>query len=270
MNKENTYAKKRLIFSFYAFDGYNDNMAIKLHLQCLKHYANVFDEALFVILVDDINNKDLVNEIKKKLIDCGFNDISFKVRKNTGYCEAKTFLDEIVCNMKYLDGLTFFGHTKGSTNVQNKDAVIESIEAWILGMYFLNLEYIDEVESTLTDMGERFFGAFLSCFPYSKNKYRQYNGTFYWLNCLAIYDDYKSGWIEIPKSIDNRGFAERFPFTLYKDSTVRYGSHGCFFIIDPDNFYRNSHNLIKFLLDDVDRYEQFKNNILKNIQNNNE
>ena len=152
--------KKRLVFYFYTFENFMDNRAIKIHLKCLKKYSNVFDNALFIISIDDVNNSPLIFETETELLKLGFKDIRFKIHKNNGYCESQPFYEEIVRNLKYLDGLTFFGHTKGVTNYAKSDVDIESIDAWLLGMYYLNLEFIPEVEYRMTYSLSRFFGAF--------------------------------------------------------------------------------------------------------------
>lgn len=179
--------KKHLVFHFYCDDNYEQNRAIKMHLQCLKFYSHVFDDALFCIAVQDINNKKLICDIEKNIIDCGFKNLTLKVVKNSIYREALTFYEEVVLKMKDTDGMTFFGHTKGYTNyIKLPNGATESnIDTWILGLYYLSLSNIEEVETYLFGKyAYKMYGSFLSyC---EKNSYGQgfplYSGTFFWIN----------------------------------------------------------------------------------------
>lgn len=259
--------KKRLVFYFYTFENFMDNRAIKIHLKCLKKYSNVFDNALFIISIDDVNNSPLIFETETELLKLGFKDIRFKIHKNNGYCESQPFYEEIVRNLKYLDGLTFFGHTKGVTNYAKSDVNIESIDAWLLGMYYLNLEFISEVEYRMTYSVSRFFGAFLMDNTKSTDVKWLYSGTFFWLNCQMIYLDEITNKIEIPSYCHQRGFAESFSGMLYEwdPKTQVLGSHGGMFLYRHD-MYSDTTDLLTFLVsDDVKGYEDFKNEILENI-----
>ena len=259
------HIKKRLVFYFYTFEDFLNNRAIKIHLKCLKHYAHVFDEALFIISVDEIDNSKLIFETESELLKIGFKDVHFKVHKNNGYCEAQPFFEEIVSKLDNLDGLTFFGHTKGVTNYQKTDCCLESIDAWLLGMYYLNLEFIDEMESSVCYNINRCYGAFLTENKHSGGTDWLYAGTFYWLNCPSIYIDGQRGCVEIPKTFHQRGFAEDFPGLLYKLEEL--GSHGNI-ILYPFDIYSKAHTAIPILLgdgDSLDRYEIFKKEILCQI-----
>lgn len=258
------HIKKRLIFYFYTFNDFMNNPAIKIHLKCLKYYSHVFDEALFIISIDDKNNSKLIFDTEIELLKLGFNNIQFKIHKNNAYCEAEPFYNEIVSKLKTLDGLTFFGHTKGVTNVLNPSCVIESINAWILGMYYLNLEFIDEVEKSLLYEPYRFYGAFLCDATQSVLKQYLYAGTFYWINCSAIYNDVIKGNHSLPCCIDGRGFAEEFPGLLYNWNNGTQGlySHDNRILYEFD-FYCYTHERILFLIqNDINRYENFKKNII--------
>ena len=151
--------KKRLIFYFHTFEGFLDNRAIQIHLRCLAYYCNVFDEALFIISVDDTKNDRLIYDTETALLKCGFRNVQFKVHRNNPYCEAQPFFEEIVEKMNSLDGLTFFGHTKGEGNYNRKDANSEAVDAWILGLYYTNLSYLEEVENRLIKDFSCLFGA---------------------------------------------------------------------------------------------------------------
>ena len=260
---EKEHIKKRLVFYFYTFENFLDNRAIQIHLKCLKHYSKLFDEALFIISVDDTENEMLILNTERELLDIGFKDIRFKVHKNNAYCEAQPFFEEIVCKLKWLDGLTFFGHTKGVTNYQKVDCCVESIDAWILGMYYLNLEFIDEVENSLCYEPHRFFGAFLTDCRNSWFGGWLYSGTFYWLNCPSIWNDVVMKQKEIPTTYHHRGFAEDFPTLLYdwNNGVSGLDSHGKLVVHNFD-YYTDTQNRISFLCGGIEGYEDFKNKIL--------
>ena len=259
--------KKRLVFYFFTFENFMDNRAIKIHLKCLKHYAHVFDEALFIISLNDTDNSKLIFDTESELLKLGFKDIRFKVHKNNAYCEGQPFFEEIVEKLKYLDGLTFFGHTKGVTNVCKLDANFESLDAWLLGMYYLNLEFIEEVEVSLCYEPHRFYGAFLMNNEDGKGVNWFYSGTFFWMNCQTIYLDNVAGDVEIPIQCHQRGFAETLPGLLYDWNRGKGGlsSHGEY-ILYPLEIYSKAHIAVPFLLgDDTEGYEIFKKEMLDGI-----
>ena len=261
--------KKRLVFYFYAFENYKDNYANKLHLNCLKHYANIFDEVIFVISVDDLENKELILDVELEIIKCGFKDIRFKLHKNNAYREVPTFYDEIVERLDKLDGITFFGHNKGTTNVQKADAVIKSIEAWILGMYYLNLEFISEVEEQLCSDVPRFYGAFLlDARKWDILNVCYYVGTFYWVNGPKIAVDILTKYVEPLDTYHHRGFAECFPGLLYRNCGLEiFGSHEHRFYTEGrmDSYYQMQ-TYIPFLLgNDLTGYNKFCEKNLENV-----
>lgn len=259
------YIKKRLIYYFYGFEGYRDNRAIKIHLNCLKYYSHIFDEALFVISLDDVDNKELIHSIQKDIIECGFKNITFKVHKNNGYCEAQVYYNEIIERLSQLDGLTFFGHTKGISNYHNYN--INSIDDWILGMYYLNLEYINEIETNLCHDIARFYGTFLQAIGPKTNKNQiVYSGTFYWINAPMLYNDIKTGEVELPSTYFHRGYAEGIPGNSFPWGEGKFLASHNRRILGRYDEYTQSDEAIKILLgDEYEEYNNFKNEILKNV-----
>lgn len=258
--------KKRIIFYFYVFENYKDNYAIKIHLQCLRHYSHVFDEAFFVISVDDVNNTDLIMDVERELLSIGFKDVRFKVHKNNPYCESQVFFDEIAKKLDYLDGLTFFAHTKGITNINNDEYPIESIEAWIFGLYYFNLNFIDEVERMLIYRTCRFYGAFLVDLTNYWAKMFLYSGTFYWLNAQRLVQDNMVGKIKLPTLITDRGFAETFPGSMYREYVTGYlTSHNARYLFYY-NFHKETHETIPFLCEDDENGEQHFRDFIEEIK----
>ena len=257
---------KRLVFHFYCDNDYKSNRAIKIHLQCLKHYSSIFDEALFCICVDDLDNTDLIQSIEHDIIGCGFNDIRFKLVKNTSYREAKTFYDEIATKINELYGITFFGHTKGYTNYKNLPygADIENLDTWITGLYFLSLSDLDDVKNRLLGPPmNSFYGSFLS---YCKEiDLILYSGTFYWINAPSLNDKIKNN---IPL-LDNCTYAENFLSKIfkYKEFSKKggYNGRGNFMSFVLNNYCFANKTIKGFLNDDIEEYLDFKEKILKEI-----
>ena len=261
------HVKKRIVFYFYAFKDFLENDAIKINLKCLKYYSSIFDEALFIISVDDINDAGLISSAEKEIINCGFENIRFKVHEDNQCCEAQPFFEEIFQKLEKLDGLTFFGHTKGVTKTECK-AIVD----WILGLYYLNLNFTEEAEHLLTYEGGRFFGTFLTDGTDSWMNGFFFNGTFYWMNCPTIYEDYMLNKIKLPETFGNRAFAESLPavlkYTPYNNGLV---SHDMWYYGDGYNYYNDIDKLIPVLLnankypEEFQKFLDFKEEILKGI-----
>ena len=48
--------KRHLVFSFYIFDGWENNFANKVHLKYLEKYRDLYDDAEFIISCDDVHD----------------------------------------------------------------------------------------------------------------------------------------------------------------------------------------------------------------------
>ena len=110
---------RRLVFHFYANKGWQGNIANICHFNCLKHFSNVFDEATIVVC-DGGAGEESISEAKHLFVDI-FDSIpvTVKTAQNTHYFEAETFYNEIVSKAGKLDGITFFAHNKGVSNVND-------------------------------------------------------------------------------------------------------------------------------------------------------
>jgi len=214
--------KKRLVFFVYVDCAYRDCLIYDIHFANLSKYYKIFDAATIYFSLKEINedNMDIVRYLAKKIIDCGFiNDVEIKIRKNTEIREVDCFKEEVISRIENnVPELVFFTHTKGISNVLN-----ESLFKWICGMYYFNLNFIDEVNCFLVskpiyDTAHRsgiFYG--FPCLVSNIKNYITsqvfYPGTIYWVNCskAAQYNRY----FEIePKNkyiYSTRCFAEEFP-----------------------------------------------------------
>lgn len=199
---------KRLFFYFYAMDGFDEMFFYRIHLSCLEYYAKIFDEAVFVISVKDLNNVVLIEKVKHEVLNhfkC--KRISFKVHEDDEYHESRVFYDMVYKKLGQLDGLTFFAHTKGVCNNEWHDVTLD----WVLGLYWLSLSDINNMEMNLVKKGSLFYGPFLTKFntpDMMVNKYSAlYGGTFYWFDAKKV----KSFIGNKNFKLSNRWFTEFFP-----------------------------------------------------------
>ena len=228
--------EKRMVFHFYITEGWENSITNKIHLECLKRYSHVFDEVIFVITLDDTSNYGLIRSLEMALLNLGLTPrITFRIENNTYLRDSKTFYDFIASKLGDYNGLTFFAHNKGTSNLSTYN--VEQMLWWITSMYFLSLEYIDEVVTSLTEGRELSYGSLLNEIVYDeilvteegvepkrkfmektkmflgKNKY-QYMGTFFWLNELTLLEHMEKNDIPLPKLTD-RWYAENFCPNLY-------------------------------------------------------
>lgn len=248
---------RRLIFYFYITPGYKTNPAYSMHFACLKKYSGVFDSAKFFLSVDDLSNKELIFEVASKIVSCGFvENTDFFVVENSPYRESAIFKEELADKLDTLSGLTFFGHTKGVSNVLNPDYNVDSILKWIFGCYYLSLEFMDEVHNQMQiyqPFDQRmFYGSFLrNVLPENGGgtKYGpEYEGTFFWVNCQRLYDYLKENDIPLPRNF-GRFYSERFPGDIFPIG-VRIGSHKFRYFHGEVSMYNDIDIVLPLLLDD--------------------
>lgn len=256
---------KRMVFHFYLTEDWDTNFANRIHFKCLSHYTKLFDEVKIVIAVDD-ENRHLVNDVKKKFIDCIKSEtLTFKVVKNDYYCEGGTFKTEIVDKLDSYDGLVFFGHNKGVTCMSTKgDFNEDSLALWITAMYFYNLEFSDDVEKKLlVDAVRTIYGVFLMKGEWFKNaSHCFFSGTFYWLNPGRV----KKWSLKLPEIYD-REYAEWFPGEVFGEEITYYLGSRCEYILCPEDLYRNARNA-EYVIgkndDDRARFKEFFKLITEN------
>lgn len=214
--------KKRLVFFIYVDTLYRGSKIYDLHFALLKRYSKIFDSATLYFSLKEINDENLefARELAKRIIDCGFiKDVEIKIRQNTTMREVDCFKEEVVGRIiDNVPELVFFTHTKGLSNTLN-----QSLFRWICGMYYFNLNFIDEVERNLiykpiydTAHSSGIFYGFplilLDIDNYLKNK-TYYAGTIYWINCAKA-AQYNRCFNVDPKKdyiYSTRVFAEEFP-----------------------------------------------------------
>lgn len=248
---------RHLIFYFYAMPDYKSNPAYKMHFACLKRYSSVFDSSHFFISVDDISDRELFVNVATDIVSCGFvENLTFTVVKNNPiYRESTVFKEEIADNLDSHSGLTFFAHTKGVTNISDGASNTESILGWIFGCYYFSLEFLDEVHTQMQVFQpfcqRYFFGSFLKNVPPDEGggtKYGpEYEGTFYWINCVPLKDYLDANKIRISGNF-GRFYSERFPGEFFDINSLHVGSHlYTFHYGDALNLYKDSFEVAKLM-----------------------
>ena len=152
--------KKRLIFHWFipnketnvAFSNTNKRIPDDigkfecLHLNCLRHYAKMFDTATFVISREKGVSDNMVNLVEKCIVDCGFFNVRFILVENDAHLgECPMWKKLVIENEENFEGLTFYYQTKGITHEFSNSMV-----DWATALYFFNLNYINEIETALT------------------------------------------------------------------------------------------------------------------------
>ena len=270
--------KKRLVFHFYIPpEGYK-TLSNELHLRCLKKYAHIFDEILIAIAQDDVDKNEIIG-LEKELIGI-FNQkkITFKVTKNTYLRDSKTFYDEIATKMSALDGITFFAHNKGLTNISSGKFDKENIYKWVTALYYGCLEFYKEAEYALTEQREYAYGALFDIIDVCNQeewvkdimycdlgKYAYlYTGTFFWLNtqCLKGYMERKG--VELPQ-LSDRWYAENFLSNIVvpKFCTTRNGAYARNYIGGRE--FINELIKICFIEEDYKNLEDFHKKITEGL-----
>lgn len=141
--------KKRIVFHLYYNKSLMGNVMYRVHKTCLSRYSHLFNTAIFNIVLDDVTDEVSLNEAKQFIFDTGFKEenTTFYVSENGKMRDSQTFYDYIVKSLGSYDGITFFGHSKGLTNIRGIENKDENIIYWVTAMYFFNLENIDEFEN---------------------------------------------------------------------------------------------------------------------------
>lgn len=274
---------KKLIYYFYLTKNFEKNRANRINFKCLSRYAGVFDEAEIYLSLDDTDDYDLIRSAEKVFISMPFRgNISFKVVKNTVYCESAIFKKEVVDKVDILDCLLFFAHAKGYTNLDTYPDRVEDLQKWIIGCYYLSLENVKEIENSIgpsSTCSEFVYGSFPivagkkiqqsefkdfnKIFP-GEIKYNWfYSGCFFWINTEKLCNFINVFSPAIPK-MANRYFGERFFGNTfqYERNATGFGS----MYLYPCNFYNLGvvSDSLKFILGD--KINEF-NNVYDEIVN---
>lgn len=261
-----TKTNTRLVFHFYASENIFSSEISEIHFKCLSRYSELFDSAVFIISVDDTNRTDIINYVKNRLIEGGYyNNVTFHIIKNNELRETATFYDFIASKLGDLDGLTFFGHSKGVGN-EIDGVANESVKEWIKASYFLNMAFFDEVIELLV---EKPYGISYGALKCSWNEIDNankwiYSGTFFWLNTQRLKRFLDKRNVNIKKP-DDRYYSELFcgEHLPIERASV---SHEAYYLFGDGckKWYDNAPMYIDYYLltdQDKEKYKVFKTEI---------
>lgn len=254
---------KTLVFYFFIPEDYETNIAIKLHIECLKRYCHIFNKAIFYIACNKTEEK-YIDEVKNFLFNLkDWEDIKIKVVGNDIFCEAHEFKNEIIERLdEFKEEVVFFAHTKGVINIKTYPNNVKNILKWIYLCYFQSLEFEREAIKELVFGYRLFYGSLLMEDEKSNGAF--YAGTFYWLNPSAIYNRTINGQ-RLPV-MSTRDYAEMFPsYFLFNKGDGFLMSHFNRFLFNTDLYRRNFDDLIDFF-GEAELYYKKYNDIMKNIR----
>lgn len=271
----------RLIYHLWIPKDLDDDMKkmLDIHFACLRSYIHLFNNVLFVLSVDDITDKEIIKKYEDEILSFGYRgNLQFKVVENdSNLREGITYYNEIIKKLGELDGLTFFAHDKGLTNVKNY--IFDSIGQWVTFMYWDNLRDLETIKKRLLENVELCSGTLMLKSPFLSNKNKwHYVGSFHWCNFQRLEYVLKNKGDILPTYAD-RLVAENFlgnHLSVEKDLPNQKMTTTGIYFYETDkpecfDFYRNSPNLIKAYLDDEilhNEFLQYYNKILKNVENN--
>lgn len=271
-----------MVFHLYISDNdFENNIFYKIHYNCLKYYIDIFDEVIFYLTVDDINNRELINRGFYWISDICRNVVfSVKVKENKIPYESDTFYKEIVEKRHTYEGVVFFAHSKNCTcylREENQTTLIH----WLIALYFYSLNFIQEMEELLYGKrrpSEIFYGPLLTQLRdvHSSPMLRMnkgncfYQGTFFWININKFNNYIDRGVRELPK-LDDRYWTEMLPGTI--GGRYKYGdgctSHRDVAITDEFNLYAQDEENWRYLINvlgDSDDFWLFHEKILNDSE----
>ena len=182
----------KLIFYWYV---HNQpwNPLYDIHIKLLYEYRDRFNEKEFIIATDPYTEKKyidaVIDKIKKIMPDATFT--YYENDKNLR--ESKYFYNEIATKLDQMeDKWYFFAHNKG---VDSWYAPGDFCKLWIIGMYFMNLNYPDKIEEQMKSPNTCVIGTYLirNVKAWAWLRYNwHFSGTFWWFNpkriCKVMYE----------------------------------------------------------------------------------
>ena len=260
--------KKILVYHLFVDDTFKDNISYNLHKECLQMYGDVFDEMTFVIRVNDMNRKDIIETATNWVLEVsGDKPLTIKIKENHPWFEVQTFKEEILENVDTLRDYVFFAHNKGALRMDGRDNYTktdpESVLRWIFGLYYFSLNFMNEVEDRFSGhvrASEMFYGPFLTQYRdpsvspmlrYNKNNCF-YQGTFYWINMPKFSNYIKQGLITLPE-VDDRYWVEMLPGVVCGRELFGDGlaSHKDKAILDDFNLYKMNEEQWRWMTGEV-------------------
>lgn len=265
--------KKRLVYHLYVPDHYVPEI-YKYHFACLKYFANVFDEYVINLVMENPDDADTIKKMEIMFLSYMYKNITFNVVQNDkNIREVYTFKTEIIDKISSSNTLTFFAHSKGMTNDFN-----ESLIRWICYMYYFSLNFIDNMYYKLLGSTPRIFYGPMIYYAdiLTPVKYHWlYPGSFYWINMPSLYN--YSLMYPLPK-IEGRCYAENFPGNITNLKTAAlheqlgvaeadYYFDDCYATSMYD-FYNDCQTPLNycFMPERLEKFYEFENYIRSNLE----
>lgn len=278
--------KKKLIFYFYITPDFFERKTNLVNVECLRYYSQIFDDIVIYLSLNDTADYELIRRIEEIFIKFPHKgNISFKIHKNDDFRESIVLKEAIADRLQEEDSLIFFAHGKGFTNLEQYDE--ESMLHWLIGCYYLSLNFLDEVEYSI-DGNDRIWSCY-GAFPlvqkdkigieddYWEHRYLGsikyqwcYSGTFFWINPKRLWMAVRNYDIEMPKLFD-RYYSEKFLGNLVPFNNYGTG-HNNFHLYGNNNMYNKGVALecIKAIIPtekEQEEYMNFYKFILDNVKN---
>lgn len=267
--------KKELDFYLYVTPDFFDRKTNLVHIECLRAYAHIFDQAVFYLSLDDINNLELIKKVEQELLSLPFNgNVSFVIHKNDDLRESGVFANELVQKMKTEDKLIFFAHGKGYTNLDMYEE--RSMLEWLVGCYYLSLNFMEEVNFCINS-NNRTFTAYGSFPLIDKKEYTPsvlaepdanyylgrikyhwcYSGTFFWVNTVRLREYMRMFDVGYPEIFD-RYYSEKFLGNILPQNCNITG-HNNFLLYAGNNMYNNgvAEMCLWTILKEGDEFEKY-------------
>lgn len=258
----------RLIYFLYTpkekSETYKNMM--RIHFNCLNYYKNVFNKAIFILAFDDLNDKELISQTEKEVVELGvgINNIKFIVVQNDiHFRETKYFKSEVVDKLGELDGLTFFAHSKYCPNFIIGEKEYDSVCHWIAESYYFNLNFIEEVKNIFFSANPTYYSyghLLTNCNGKEMLSTHNwfYSGTFFWINATKIGHLYGDKAKSL--NVNDRWFAEFFLSDVF---SIDHAYSHCKTLGEICNAYKYSKDILPMIAskDDVENYMSFYNYI---------
>ena len=253
--------EKKLIFSFFVSEDTYGSKINDIHFNCLSRYRDVFDCADITLIVNsrEDNCMDFAYDAETRFLRIfrGKN-INFSIIDNNEFRESRVFYDKVATQLGNNE-LVFFAHNKGVSNVSKYDE--RQIYAWVCGMYYYSLNFMQEVNYQLVERKFFSYGSFLTKNdePERYNKYGWYYvGTFFWINCKKLYQYMTMHGIPVPVLAD-RYYDEEFLGNIINTwPMIMTGSHEDKYLRNCCNFYEEATEYLRLLsYSDSEAFDKF-------------
>lgn len=236
-----------------------------IHFNSLKYYKDSFYDAIFYISYEQYD-KEIMHELEMRILDIGIESFKIIKRKDTLFHESLFFKEEIVNKLTNIDGLVFFGHTKGLNNIQDNRLITTNIKKWILGLYYFNLYDIQEIKKIMLHQYADNIGyCGIKILFNDIGDVWLPSGTFFILNPSMIQRYLYTGYIKNLPPMFNRHYAENF-LPLLVNNHKHFESYKGMILYNVD-MYNFAYQWVEELTKDTTNYKDYEKYALANEKN---